>query len=145
DEEYTRMLCKSVVKEYHKINRAFSSHLVAFTAFEILQRRYTKLDLYNFLRLPEEDLFIDYQEFRDTFGRVREGLFQISQQDKIKVAPHLSGDIDKVIDHGLVNVGMYHVRRPLLKNRKGDIITQDLNTLYYYHNRIDGYDLQKFI
>src|SRR5690606_39818017 len=49
---------------YHKINRIFSSHLVAFIAFEMLKKKHPKLDLYNLLRLPEEDLSIDYQEFR---------------------------------------------------------------------------------
>ena len=145
DEEYTRMLCKAIVKEYHKINRVFSSHLVAFTAFELLKKQYNKLDLYNFLRLPEEDQVISYDEFKATTKRVRNGIFELYEKGDVKVAPHLNGNLDDVIEHGLTNVGMYHVRRPLLKNRSGDIITQDLNTLYYYHNRLDGYDLEKFI
>src|SRR5438105_13296484 len=34
EDEYTRMLSKKIVEEYHKINRVFASHLVAFIAFE---------------------------------------------------------------------------------------------------------------
>lgn len=145
DEEYTRMLSKAIVKEYYKINRIFSSHLIAFTAFQILKKRHEKLDLFNFLRLPEEDQIIDYEEFKAVFQRVRNGIFEINKKGEVKIAPHVRGNIDQVIDHGLVNVGMYHVRRPLIKNKKGDIITEDLNTLYYYHNRMNGYDLEKFI
>lgn len=145
DEEYTRMLGNAIVKEYHKINRIFSSHLVAFIAFEMLKKRHPKLDLYNFLRLPEEDLSIDYENFRETMENVRAEAFRLFEEGKVKVASHLHGDIDTVIEHGLMNVGMYHVRRPLLKNKKGDIVTEDLNTLYYYHNRLDGYGLKKFI
>lgn len=145
DEEYTRMLGDAIVKEYHKINRLFSSHLVAFIAFEILKKRYSKLDLYNFLRLPEEDLSIDYEEFKAVTSKVRSEAFKLYEQGKIKIASHLHGNIDDVIEHGLMNVGMYHVKRPLLKNKNGDIITEDLNTLYYYHNRLDGYGLRKFI
>ncbi len=145
DEEYTRMLGNAIVKEYHKINRIFSSHLVAFIAFEMLKKKHPKLDLYNFLRLPEEDLSIDYQEFRTTMENVRTEALRLMKEDKVKIASHLYGDIDAVIEHGLMNVGMYHVRRPLLKNKNGDIVTEDLNTLYYYHNRLDGYGLKKFI
>jgi glycerol-3-phosphate O-acyltransferase len=60
-------------------------------------------------------------------------------------ATHLKGDIDLVIRHGLENVGIFHLKRPLLFNKEGNIITRDLNTLYYYHNRLVGYDLEKFV
>jgi glycerol-3-phosphate O-acyltransferase len=33
DDEYTRMLSRRIVSEYHRINRVFASHLVAFVAF----------------------------------------------------------------------------------------------------------------
>jgi len=51
---------------------------------------------------------------------------------------------DTVIDLGISNVGMYHTYRPLLKNKNGNIISQDLHNLYYYHNRMDGYELEKY-
>lgn len=145
DEEYTRMLSQAIVKEYYKINRIFSSHLVAFAAFQILQKRHAKLDLFNFLRLPEEDQVIEYEEFKTVFNKVRNAVLKLHEKNEVKIAPHVLGDLDKVINHGLLNVGMYHVRRPLVKNKKGDIVTEDLNTLYYYHNRMNGYDLEKFI
>jgi glycerol-3-phosphate O-acyltransferase len=50
-----------------------------------------------------------------------------------------------VISHGLENVGNFHLKRPLLMDKKGSIITKDLNTLYFYHNRLVGYDLEKLI
>jgi len=40
---------------------------------------------------------------------------------------------------------MYHAKRPLIKNKKGDISTQDLNLLFYYHNRLVGYNLEKYV
>jgi glycerol-3-phosphate O-acyltransferase len=40
-------------------------------------------------------------------------------------------------------VGMYHAKRPLVKNEGGNIETQDLSLLYYYHNRLEGYGLEK--
>src|SRR5690606_13317301 len=90
----------------------------------------------------EEDLSIDYQEFRTAMENVRTEALRLMKEDKVKIASHSYGDIDAVIEHGLMNVGMYHVRRPLLKNKNGDIVTEDLNTLYYYHNRLDGYGLK---
>ena len=144
EQEYTRRLSDIIVREFHRINRIFASHLVAFTAFNIWRNRYSKLDIYDFLRLPEEELFIDYDDFRHEFKRVRKYILSLKKKKKVNVASHLKGDLDVVIKTGIENVGMYHSKRPLLLTKDGQIITQDLNTLYYYHNRMDGYDLEKY-
>jgi glycerol-3-phosphate O-acyltransferase len=145
EQEYTRMLSEVIVKEYHRINRVFPSHLVAFTAFQILQKKYEKLDLFSLLRLPEEELIIPYQEFKDMFSKLRDEIFNLYQNNKVHVDPKLTGDLDAAIDHGLKNVGMYHSYRPLKKNKAGDITTEDMNTLFYYHNRLLGYELEQYV
>jgi glycerol-3-phosphate O-acyltransferase len=145
EDEYTRMLSERIVTEYHKINRVFSSHLVSFIAFKMWQKKYHQLDLFNLLRLPEEDLEIDYQEFKEVFKRVRKQVYLLKEQNKINIASHLKGKSDIVIKRGVDNVGVFHLNRPLLKNKKGNIITKDLSLLYYYHNRLVGYDLEQFI
>lgn len=145
EEEYTRRLSRIIVKEYHRINRVFASHLVAFTAFRIWRKQHDKLDLYDFLRLPEEELFIPYDEFKEAFVKARKRVLKLKKENKVNVAAHLKGQLDEVINLGLENVGMYHSKRPLLRSRTGHIITRDLTTLYYYHNRMDGYDLEEYI
>jgi glycerol-3-phosphate O-acyltransferase len=145
EEQYTRMTSEVIVREFHRINRVFASHLVAFTAFRILVKKHPKLDLYSLLRLPVEDIEIDYAEFRKAFDVLRDRVIELFNADKIDMATHLTGDIDVVIDLGIENVGMYHSRRPLVKNKLGNIVTQDINNLYYYHNRMDGYELEKYV
>ena len=145
EDEYTRMLSDRIVEEYHKINKIFASHLVAFTAFEMLLKKYNKLDLYNLLRLPEEDQVLPYDEFRAVFEKLLRRVHEMYNKGEVSVSPYLTGDPDKIINHGLANVGMYHAKRPLIKNKKGDISTQDLNLLFYYHNRLVGYNLEKYV
>lgn len=142
EEEYTRQLSKLIVKEFHRINRVFASHLVAFVAFNIWRNRYPKLDLYEFLRLPEEDLSIEYNEFSALFKKCRKAVMKLKKNKKVNIAAHLKGNVDDVIKLGIDNVGMYHARRPLTLDKSGYILTADLNTLYYYHNRMDGYGLE---
>ncbi len=131
EQEYTRQLSEVIVKEFHRINCVFSSHLVAFVAFNMLRKKYSKLDLYDFLRLPEEDIYIPYNEFRDKVEEIRQKVFHLKVKKKLNTSEHLHGKLDDVIALGLENVGMYHSKRPLLRNKKGDIITHDLNTLYW--------------
>ncbi len=145
EDEYTRMLGQRIVAEFHRINRVFASHLVAFVAFELWQKKHPKLDLFGLLKLPEEDLVLEYAEFRRTCKRVRKHIYRLKEEGKINHATHLKGKIDLVIHHGMENVGIFHLKRPLLFNKEGNIITQDLSLLYYYHNRLTGYDLEKVI
>ncbi|MFN8842293.1 MAG: 1-acyl-sn-glycerol-3-phosphate acyltransferase [Chryseotalea sp.] len=145
EDEYTRMLSQKIVKEYHRINRVFASHLVAYVAFNMWLKKHPKLDLFGLLRLPEEELQLPYEEFRETCKKVRKQIYRMKVDNKLNIASHLKGDIDEVIKRGLYNVGIFHLKRPLLRNRDGNIITQDLNLLYYYHNRLVGYELDQFI
>jgi glycerol-3-phosphate O-acyltransferase len=143
EEEYTNMLGKRIVEEFHKINRVFSSHLVAFTAFELIKSENKKLDLFELLRLPEEDLVIDYEVFKESCQRVLTTVYELKAQGLINTAPHLNTTIDEIILHGMDNVGMYHAKRPLIRDENGAITTQDMSLLYFYHNRLTGYGLEK--
>lgn len=143
EEEYTNMLGRRIVEEFHKINRVFSSHLVAFTAFEMIKASNNKLDLFDLIRLPEEDIAIPYEEFKVNCQKVMDRVYELKSQGLINVAPHLQNNMDAIISHGLDNVGMYHAKRPLIRDSQGDIVTKDMSLLYFYHNRLTGYGLEK--
>lgn len=145
EDEYTRMLSERIVEEYHRINKVFASHLVAFTAFVMIKQSYKKLDLYNLLRLPEEDLILDYNEFKTKVENLLAKVKRMNEKGEIGISPYLNGSVEKVIAHGLKNVGMYHAKRPLIRNKEGNITTDDLNLLFYYHNRLNGYNLEKYV
>jgi len=145
DGEYTRMLSERIVEEFHKINRVFSSHLVAFVAFRLLRKRYPKLDLFNFLRMNPEELTIDPLDFREAFDQVLKKVFELESEGLVETARHLQQDLDELIQHGLDNVGLYHSKRPLVRNKKGQFVSQDLKLLYFYHNRMHGYELDDTI
>jgi hypothetical protein len=136
------MLGRRIVEEFHRINRVFSSHLVAFTAFELIKAKNSKLDLFDLIRLPEEEIFIEYEEFKDACQRVYDQILILREQGLIKIAPHMKRSLEEIIAHGLDNVGMYHAKRPLIRNKKGQIVTEDMSLLYFYHNRLHGYELE---
>jgi glycerol-3-phosphate O-acyltransferase len=143
EEEYTQMLGKRIVEEFHKINRVFSSHLVAFVAFELIKVKNQKMDVFDLIRLPQEDIVVDYQEFKIGCQRVLDEIFTLKAKGKIDAAPHLFKPMDDIIAHGLENVGMYHAKRPLIRDESGNLTTEDLSLLYFYHNRLHGYDFEK--
>lgn len=145
EDEYTRMLSSRIVEEFHIINKVFASHLVAFTAFQVLEKRFPKLDLYNLLRLPDEDQEIEYEDFKLVFEKLLNKVYELKENGKVNISPNLTGDIDEIIRLGIANVGMYHSKRAIKKTSKGKIVSEDLNLLYYYHNRLKGYNLERHV
>jgi glycerol-3-phosphate O-acyltransferase len=143
EEEYTHMLGTRIVEEFHLINRVFSSHLVSFVAFELIKQKNSKLDIFDLIRLPEEDISISYEEFKSACQLVLDRIFELKAQGKIDTAPHLKRSLDEIIAHGIDNVGMYHAKHPLVREKSGDIATEDMSLLYFYHNRLHGYGLEK--
>lgn len=146
DAEYTKMLGDEIVKRYHIENRVFASHLVAFVAFELIRRKYKKLDIYAVLRLPEEDQRITYLQFTNAVSHLIDKLREMAANGEVHIYHELEiPEIDKVIETGIKNLGLYHVKRPLLKTKDDFIVSEDFNLLFFYHNRLEGYGLAKYI
>lgn len=144
EEEYVRILARRVTEEYYKYNRVFASHLVAFTAFKHIERKNPKLDLYSLLRLPDEDLMINYEDFKKAYKKLKKKVLKLHKKGQVDIAGHMLDKADFSIELGISNVGMYHAQRPLIQ-KGNQIIIQNMNTLYYYHNRMEGYGLEKHI
>lgn len=142
EQQYNRILGKKIIKEFHRNNQVFSSHIVAFTAFRIISMKHKKLSLYSLLRHNEENL-ISIDIFRKYVKIVYEKLIEIKNEGEIHFADHLTDDIDATIKHGLKNLGMYHTLPPLTQTKAKDIKIQHMNLLYFYHNRLVGYRLEK--
>lgn len=145
DAEYTKMLGEDIVKAFHEANTVLASHLVAFVAFEILSRKHRRLDLYGILRLPEEERMIPFEQFAPIADKVRNRLKELCDQQKVQLSKHLHGDINRIIEYGIANIGIYHSQRPLKIDDERQITSENMNLLYYYHNRLMGYKLEEII
>ena len=144
DREYTRLLGEKIVDRYHIENRVFASHVVAFVAFQLLKKKSPTMDLFGLLRLPEEERSIPKVEYYEAMERILKGLYLLKDQGKINFANHMSNDLEGLVNFGVKHLGLYHAKRPLML--KGDfLMTKSMNLLYYYHNRLVGYELERYI
>ncbi len=144
DAEYTKILGERIVENYHRYNVVLTSHVVCFTLFELLKKRFTGHDLFTILRTPAEDIALPYSEVAEAVNRVKEELKDMYDRGEVLMSPELRWNVDKIIDHGMRNINMYHTASPLTK-RGDNMGSEDLKLLYYYHNRLEGYNLQKVI
>jgi len=145
-ENHTKLLGKSIVKAYYKTNCVLTSHLVAFSAFVLMKQQHAGLSFQALLLLPPEKLVIPYATLEHTFAQLRAVILKLHQAGEVQMEPVLQTEsLATMVQQGLTNLGLYHIRRPLLQNQAGDITTQDLSLLLYYHNKLQGYDLEKHI
>ncbi len=145
DFQFTRLLSEKIVEAYRNYNYVLTSHMLAFTAFTMIEKDNPRMDLYDILRLSVKDITFDYTRFRNNIIAFREHLIQKEKNGEIILSPEARGDVDELIAHGMKNLGVYHALHPLKMDRKKRIRTESLANLYYYHNRLDAYDFKKYI
>ena len=146
DAEYTRMLGDKIVESYHREAVVFCSQILAFAAFRIIKTRHSKMDLYGLMRLPSEDLVMKPKELMDAVDKLVTRLRELHSNGEIQLEKEiLEGSLSNIIKKGIANLGIYHAKLPLMYNQEGDFESQDITILYFYHNRLEGYELHKVI
>ncbi|MFT7606506.1 MAG: glycerol-3-phosphate O-acyltransferase, partial [Saprospiraceae bacterium] len=143
--EYTKILADKIGERFHKDNIVLSSHLVAFATFNILLNENNDLDLFGILRLPCEDYVFEIEQVSEVIEVLKKKLIEMEKREDIKLSKNIHGDTMELIKHGVKNVGNFHPLNPLKFNKEGDLVSEDFNTLYYYHNRLENYNLSKTI
>lgn len=140
--EYTKILSEKIVERYHKDNIVLSSHLVAFAAFEWLKNENNKLDLYGVLRLPTDDYEFPLDKLYQVIEQLKTVLLDMEQKGEIKLSEQIYWETDQLAKDGIKHMGNYHLQKPLYFNKQGILVSDSFKILYYYHNRLENYDLE---
>lgn len=143
EEEYTKLLAERLVERYFVENVVLSSHLVAFAVFEILAHQNPKLDLFGLLRLPPDDYLFPFAAVEEVVEQMQAALYVMEQNRQIMLAPEIHLPAAELIRDGLKKLGVFHRAKPLKITKEGHIVSDDFRVLYYYHNRLENYHLDK--
>lgn len=146
DSVYTKMLSEAIVVAFKKNNVALPEHVLAYAAFKLFQKKHHNSDLYSVLRMAEEFRELERDELRTAMQSLVKELGKLAAKGEIRVDPIvLAEDIDELINYAASKLGVYHPKRPLLRTKKGTIKCQDMKLLLFYHNRLEGYGLEKHV
>ncbi len=145
ESEYTIRLSEIIAKRYHQENIVLSSHVVAFAAFSILKQEYSHLDLFRILRLPTEDFIFPMDTIREMVRQLKALLLGLEEKKELKLSKQIFLDEDELIRDGIRKLGIYHPDKPLIFDKKGQIVSQDFKLLFFYHNRLTHYPLLRKI
>jgi glycerol-3-phosphate O-acyltransferase len=145
EEEYTKLLAERIVERYSVENIVLASQLVAYAVFELLAHENPKLDLFGILRLPTDDYIFPFRAVEEVVEQMQATLFDWEQQEKIRLAPELHRPPADVVREGIKNLGVFHSEKPLGFNKEGDIVSSNFRVLYFYHNRLEHYNLDRVV
>jgi glycerol-3-phosphate O-acyltransferase len=141
---YTKRLGEKIKKCYREDNVVLSSHLVAYIAFRYLMHVNKKISLYKIFNLPTEDFVIPKEVFYQLLTIAVEKLKEKEIHEKVRLSEKFQLSIEKLAQDGIKNLGIFHPNKPLVIKENGDIASQDFRLLYFYHNRLEGYNLENF-
>ncbi len=142
---YTKHLAEKTVKSYKKDNIVLSSHIVAFAAFEYVKRCNEELDIFGIIKLPEDDFIFNKERLLNIIDQIRSELDVLSKKQKVRTSFEDKHTAFDILEQGMNNLGVYHALKPLKYNLDKKIVSESFKTLYFYHNRLDGYDLEHHI
>ncbi len=140
---YTKILGDRILDSYKRNNVVLSSHLVAYAAFKILEKGHDG-DVYSLVNLSKEKSQIDYNYLETTISRLQTVLLEWESEGEIKLSREVKWEPRRIIEDGIKNLGIYHAQKPL-SIKKDKVWSDSLKVLYYYHNRIKIYELDKYI
>jgi glycerol-3-phosphate O-acyltransferase len=143
--EYTKLLAERIVDRYHIENVVLSSHLIAFAVFEMLVHDNPKLDIFGLLRLPPDDFRFPFHAVVEVVEQMQQQLFEWEQTGRIRLSAEARLAAPEVVRHGVSKLGVFHREKPLKFVKDGGIISSNFRVLYFYHNRLRNYGLEKAV
>ena len=69
----------------------------------------------------------------------------MNELGRVKISEQLHLSTEELIENGVRNLGVYHVLKPLVFDKQKRLVSQDFRLLYFYHNRLTNYGLERAI
>lgn len=138
---YTKILGDKIKESYLSESIVLSSHLLAFGIFKYFQIIRPNEDLFTLLSLPLDLLNVEMETAIKIVDYLKSVLVNLEANGKIKLSEQIHLPSEELIEDALNNLGVYHVRRPLVKSKNTTLTSEDFRLLYFYHNRLDDYSI----
>lgn len=142
DREYTREAGERVAQSYLQNNVVLSPHLVSYALFGHLVHNNPHLDLYQLIRVGGRDTLIQRSLLLETMDRFKKFLAEEEKKGTLRLATRLRNkSSEETLTEALHYLQMFYSKEVVVDD--GEFLRiQDVRLLYYYHNRLSGYDFE---
>jgi len=142
ESEYTKILGGHINRSFAKYSVILHSQMVAYAAFKYLANTIPHSDVYDILKLNPKSVSFNESVLVEIIAQLKSLLIQKEQEGVLKLDDKLRQmSAEMILEDGMNHLGIYHIKKPLKRNRKKQLISGDLKLLYFYHNRLDSYEL----
>lgn len=143
DRMYTDRLSKAIAAAYRRDNIALSTHVAGLVAWEMLGKRFPRLDTFQRVALTRNERALPRSAVLKGLEQVIAGVRRRTQQGRMWEA--LPGDKSPTatLEDALFRFSGYHKRQAL--RQEGDHIIVGAKLALYYGNRLRGYGLEEEI
>lgn len=143
DHEYTREAGAKVAESYLQNNVILSPHLVSYVIFRYLVHCNPELDLYQLIRIGAREAQIERMTLILMIDRFKEFLSHQEEAGVLRLATTLKHKpADLLLDEALQYLQMFYPKEIVVMSGV-NLLVQDMRLLYYYHNRLKGYELER--
>lgn len=143
DQEYTREAGRKVAESYLCNNVILSPHLVSYALFRYLMHNNPRLDFYQLIRIGAREAQIERRALIEVVERFKRFLSDQESQGVLRLATTLKNKpADMIVDEAIHYLQMFYSKKIVL-TRGETIHVQDMRLLYFYHNRLTGYDFEQ--
>jgi glycerol-3-phosphate O-acyltransferase len=141
DAASSRVLARRVLEAYRRDNVALPTSALAFVVFARLRAAWPEPDQFRFVRHLRPGDGVPVGEALRDLDRVMGELARLAHSGAVRLGRDLAGAPSRqVLDQALATFATYH--RSRVVERQGErLFVGDPALLFYYRNRLDGYDL----
>ncbi|MDP1745041.1 MAG: 1-acyl-sn-glycerol-3-phosphate acyltransferase [Bacteroidota bacterium] len=141
DRVYTSILGNKILKSFLKNSVVMDTHLLSYALFKIFQKKYPFSNVYKLVSTFGAEC--NKELLLETISFLKEILFKKRDNGELKLGSVISTkSVDEIISHAKRQLTSYH-GESVLHEQNGLFISNDLITLYYYHNKLTPYGLEK--
>lgn len=139
---YTKILGDKIMASYMRNNIVLVSHLLSYCAFRLFHENFKSETFFYFMSTDSQNLSLDINVFFNNFRKLVDIIKEMASNKLLKLEKAFELNIDEMVHYGINNLGVYH-EEPVLFIDKDILRTSNLRILYYYHNRMENYNLDQ--
>ncbi len=140
DHVYTEGLARAIERSYLRDNTALSTHVAAFSAWNLLRAAHPRLDVYQTALLSPAERGLSAGALLAAMGRVISRLERMQSEGRVRSALPAGGAV-AVLEEALQRFASFHTRRALARHGEDQVLV-DPKLALYYSNRLVGYGLE---
>jgi len=138
EKSVTKQLTQSIIGNFYAGNIILSCHTISYAVLYLIQRKHSLSSLEEVAKLEISE-YLNKEDICKVLSTIQNQIVALNKKKKISVSPILLKSVEELFLDG-VDCLYYAIKEIEVKNET-KFFCEDLQILYYYSNRLSGYDI----